>query len=130
MSAPLTPEEMRVIELLRQLQEISPEGAPTAARLTLRLGNGQLVGEALLSDKAVDAATAAVISVIAYAQQESDAPTVTPDEPPLNGIDPLLAADFAEYTIGLDVDHLMTLAVSDPTAALAQFDDITRDGEL
>lgn len=62
----LSREELQAIELCAQLAALSPEGDPTAVRVTLRLGNGRLVGEALLSGKAVEALTDSAISLNAY----------------------------------------------------------------
>jgi hypothetical protein len=64
--AELSNDELRAIELAAQLAALSPEGDPTAVRMTLRLGDGRLVGEALLSPKAVEALTDSVISLNAY----------------------------------------------------------------
>lgn len=64
--ADLSNEELRAIELIAQLSALSPEGDPTSVRLTARLSDGRLIGEALLSAKAVEALTDSTISLNAY----------------------------------------------------------------
>lgn len=66
----LSREELQAIELCAQLAALSPEGDLTAVRVTLRVGNGRLVGEALLSAKAVEALTDSVISLNSYCDEE------------------------------------------------------------
>jgi hypothetical protein len=115
-------------ELLDELQKLNPTltgdtDHPVGARLSLRAGDGRLVGgDAILSEKAIHALLDAVKAVNAYASQD------VPDE----GIDPLLEADFEEYCIGLPVEHLLALAAQDPKQAVADFDAATSDvdGEL
>jgi hypothetical protein len=117
-------------QLLDELQKLNPivtgsTEPPVAARISLRAGNGHLVGgDALLCEKALDALLDAVRSLNAYAQHAG------PDRE--QDIDPLLEADFEESCIGFDVDHLMSLAVQDPHRAVAEFDQVTadEDGEL
>lgn len=64
--ADLSNEELRAIELIAQLSALSPEGEPTSVRLIARLSDGRLVGEALLSAKAVEALTDSTIALNAY----------------------------------------------------------------
>ncbi|MFD9443390.1 hypothetical protein [Streptomyces sp. NPDC060001] len=68
----LSREELQAIELCAQLAALSPEDDPTAVRITLRIGNGRLVGEALLSAKAVEALTDSVISLNGYREDDPD----------------------------------------------------------
>lgn len=113
-------------QLLDELQKLNPTltgdtDLPVAGRLSLRAGNGQLIGgDALLSEKAINALLDAVKAVNEYASQ------VVPDEP----IDPLLEADFEEYCLSIPVDHLLSLAGRDPEQAVAAFDDATSDVDV
>ncbi|MFE9812438.1 hypothetical protein [Streptomyces sp. NPDC005548] len=68
--ADLSNDELRAIELIAQLAALSPEGDPTSVRITARLGDGRLIGEALLSAKAVEALTDATISLNAYQEDQ------------------------------------------------------------
>lgn len=72
----MTHDDMRAVELLRQLQALSPEGVEAAVRMTLRLPNGALVGEALLSADAVEALSDSVMSLNAYRAAGDLAPHV------------------------------------------------------
>lgn len=135
------PDDIRLVDLLRQLQALSPEGAETAGRIILRDANGAYVGEALVDSKALEAAAAALQSVndvhasdIAEAQREAladiDGAPAGPAAPTVD-LDPMLQAELEEHFIGLDADHLMAMAASDTNAAVAEFDEITaEDGEL
>jgi hypothetical protein len=143
----LSNEELRAIELVAQLAALSPEGDATSVRVTLRMGNGRLVGEALLSEKAVEALTASALSLNAYLADDPDAPldgleivdeshlpTPAPAEVlpvPAVAIDPILEADFAEHCIGHDLEFLIQMAAEDPNAAVAAFDEIANrtDGD-
>lgn len=119
----LTPDEMRAVELLMQLQALSPADAATAVRMSLRMPDGSYIGDALLSTNAVAALTDATLSMVAYRDAM----------PPADVIDPLLAADFEEYCIGIDTDGLLAIGAVDPKEAVAAFDEITGfdlDGDL
>lgn len=113
--------ELRILALLAELQQLSPADTETAARLTVRNADGDFLGEALLSDKAVAALADATVSMNAYLENERAAGS---------SIDPLLEAEFEEHCIALDAEHLMSVAARDPREAVAEFDEITRDGEL
>ncbi|WP_331746840.1 hypothetical protein [Streptomyces sp. NBC_00842] len=115
--------DLLVLALLAQLQQLSPAEAKTAARLTVRNADGDFLGEALLSDKAVDALVDSTTSLNAYLENE-------PAAVPGTDIDPDLEAEFEEHCIGLDTDFLMSMAAQDPNQAVAAFDEITREGEL
>lgn len=118
----LTPDEMRVVELLMQLQALSSETAATAVQVSLRMPDGSYIGDALLSANAVATLTDATLSMVAYRDAQ----------PPADDIDPLLAADFEEYCIGLDADGLLAVGAVDPKEAVAAFDAVTgfsEDGE-
>lgn len=71
----LSSEELSAIELVAQLAALSPEGDLTSVRITVRTGTGRLVGEALLSAKAVETLTDTVVSVNAFHDQDD------PDDP-------------------------------------------------
>ncbi|WP_399559253.1 hypothetical protein OH809_44945 (plasmid) [Streptomyces sp. NBC_00873] len=116
--------ELRILALLAELQQLSPADAKTAARLTVRNADGDFIGEALLSDKAVAALTDSTVSMNSYLENERA--TAVPG----TDIDPDLEAEFEEYCIGLDTDLLMSMAAQDPNQAVAAFDEITADGEL
>lgn len=126
----LTPEQLRALELLNELAGLSPASDPTAARLLILMPDGSIVGDAVLSTKAVDALTTSTRALNAYfgtrATDNED------DDLGLGGIDPLLYADFAEHTAGLDVDGLLAAAASDPARAVALFDEQQRgtDGDV
>jgi hypothetical protein len=79
MDRELSNDDLRAIELLHQLQALSPEDAETAVRMTLRMPNGHLVGEALLSAKAVEALTDDTISLNAYLADQD--PALCPADP-------------------------------------------------
>ncbi|MEU9998106.1 hypothetical protein [Streptomyces sp. NPDC050848] len=115
----LSPDEMRAVELLMQLQALTPENAINAIRISIRMADGSYVGDALLSAKAVAALNDATLSMIAYRDSQA----------PVGDIDPLLQADFEEYCIGLDVDGLVAMAAMDPAEAVAGFDEITGFGQ-
>ncbi|MEU9849228.1 hypothetical protein [Streptomyces sp. NPDC047985] len=114
--------ELRVLALLAQLQRISPADAKTAARLTVRNADGDFIGEALLSDKAITALTESTFSLNLHLQNESAAPGAD--------IDPDLEAELEEHCLGLDIEYLMAIAEQDPHRAVAAFDEITAEGEL
>ncbi|MFF8610763.1 hypothetical protein ACF06X_33195 [Streptomyces sp. NPDC015346] len=116
----LSPDEMRAVELLMQLQALSPDTATTVLRISLRMPDGSYIGDALLSANAVAALNDATLSLVAYREQQA----------PETAIDPFLLADLEEHCIGLDVDGLMAIAAIDPKHAVAAFDEITEDGEL
>lgn len=131
------PDDVRLVDLLRQIQALSPEGATTAGRITLRDAHGAYVGEALVDSKALDAAAAALLSVnemaacdrAEHTRAGDDTPAVRPSDS--LDLDPLLEADFEEHCIGLDPAHLMALATIDPARAVAAFDELTaQDGDL
>jgi len=90
--ADLSNEELRAIELIAQLSALSPEGDPTSVRLTARLGDGRLVGEALLSAKAVEALTDSTISLNAY-QEDMEGGFLAEPLPPVaaDDVDELVA---------------------------------------
>ncbi|MFI6055738.1 hypothetical protein ACIBCO_37350 [Streptomyces violascens] len=117
--------DAQLLALLEQLQALSPAEAETAARLSLRSATGQFLGEALLSDKAVQALTDSTTSLNSYLASQPD----TPDDP--NAIDPFLEAEFEAHCIALPVDDLFKLAVDDkdPEKAVAEFDEMTREYE-
>ncbi|MGW1409507.1 hypothetical protein [Streptomyces sp. NPDC002403] len=114
--------ELRILALLAQLQRLSPADAKTAARLTMRNADGDFIGEALLSDKAVTALTESTLSLNLHLQSEPTAPSTD--------IDPDLEAEFEEHCLGLDTEYLMAIAEQDPHRAVAAFDEITAEGDL
>ncbi|MGW1870936.1 hypothetical protein ACWCPS_36025 [Streptomyces mauvecolor] len=117
--------DAQLLALLEQLQALSPPEAETAARLSLRSATGQFLGEALLSDKAVQALTDSTTSLNAFLASQPD----TQDDP--TAIDPFLEAELEAHCIGLPVDDLFKLAVDDkdPEKAVAEFDEMTREFE-
>ncbi|MEU5976349.1 hypothetical protein [Streptomyces sp. NPDC047315] len=120
-------DDVRLVDLLRLLQELSPEGAATACRITLRDAAGDYVGEALLDSRALEAAVEALASLVAYRDAGVDGPlpvALTELEPD-DDLDPRLEADLEEYCIGLNCGELMGLAAADPARAVAAFDEIT-----
>jgi hypothetical protein len=110
--------ELRLIELLDQLQQLNPAltgdtDMLIAARISLRAGDGHLVGvDALLSDKALDALNAALAAVLAHAQSQcpDDALSATgtvPDTasvetPELPELNPLALAELNAHFDGID----------------------------
>jgi hypothetical protein len=85
--AELSNEELRAIELVAQLAALSPEGDPTSVRMTLRLGDGRLVGEALLSARAVEALTDDMVSLNAYQADMEEAGLTAVSLPPVDAND-------------------------------------------
>lgn len=73
----LSNEDLRAIELLKQLQAISSEGAQTAIRVSLRMPDGAYVGDALLSAQAVEALTDSTINLNAYLETGVGDPHMT-----------------------------------------------------
>ncbi|MFB7359580.1 hypothetical protein [Streptomyces gardneri] len=133
----MTPEEMRAVELLMQLQALSPEDAPTAVRVSLRMPDGSYVGEALLSADAVDALNDSTLAMVAY--RDTQAPFQSPQaeqapvQTPAAAMDAMLVADYEKYFTGLDADGLLSMAGADPKGAVADFDEITgfdQDGDV
>lgn len=82
MDRELSNDDLRAIELLHQLQALSPEDAATAVRMTLRMPNGAYVGDALLSAKAVEALTDSTISLNAYLETAVGDPETVADPLP------------------------------------------------
>jgi hypothetical protein len=68
----MTNNEMRALELYHQLLALSPDDGETAARVTIRAADGRLVGDVLLNSRDLEAATDALVSLNAYAQDERD----------------------------------------------------------
>ena len=68
----MTNDEMRALELYHQLLALSPDDGETAARVTIRAADGRLVGDVLLNSRDLEAATDALVSLNAYAQDERD----------------------------------------------------------
>ena len=68
----MTNDEMRALELYHQLLALSPDDGETAARVTIRAADGRLVGDVLLNSRDLEAATDALVSLNAHAQDERD----------------------------------------------------------
>lgn len=104
------PDELAAMELFHQLLALSPAGHETALRLTVRLGNGRYVGDALLSEKDVAALNDTLVSLNAFradledetAPNEGEAPAPGPVTVPLIEDVPELTADeAAEFHAGI-----------------------------
>lgn len=111
-----TADDVRLVELLKQLQDLSPEGAETAGRITIRDSVGRLVGEALLDSQAMENATEALKPASIYR------------------IDPHVEADLRKTCVGFSTEFLLDLACYDSAGALAKFDELSverdkRDGD-
>ncbi|MFI0822220.1 hypothetical protein ACH4TX_41710 [Streptomyces sp. NPDC021098] len=66
----MTPQELRALALYTQLASLSPDDGEVDARITIRLGDGQFMGDVLLSARDMEAVTDALASVNAYARAE------------------------------------------------------------
>ncbi|WP_392838753.1 hypothetical protein [Streptomyces sp. LN500] len=124
--------EQLALRLLAELQRLNPGDQDQAVRLTIRSANGDYIGEARLPQRGAEALADAVSAVADYAaampaDYEAGTQAPTPDD---TDIDPALETEFEEHCIGLDTDYLMSLAARNPREAVAEFDEITRQGEL
>lgn len=121
--------DLRAIELVRQLQALSPEDAETAVRITVRNATGRLVGEALLTEEAAAALTDAVHSMNEYAADTEAEQPSTPD------LDPLLIASIEDHFDTVDPkSYLQNIKqAADEDAAVAAYEALVLgewDGEL
>ncbi|WP_331723442.1 hypothetical protein [Streptomyces atratus] len=121
--------ELRVLALLAQLQRLSPADAKTAARLTVRNSDGEFIGEALLSDKAVTALTESTLSLNLHLQSEPTAPGTDID------IDPHLVAAIEDHFAKVDPESYLADVFGGPDAeaSLHAYEQLVTgewDGEL
>jgi hypothetical protein len=72
----MTNEQLLASALYQALTKLSPDDGQTAARVTIRLANGQYIGDVLLSTRDLEALNIAVPSVSAYAQEMRDEATM------------------------------------------------------
>jgi hypothetical protein len=72
----MTPEQLLTSALYQALAQLSPDDGQHAARVTIRLADGQYVGDVLLSVRDLEALNIAIPSVGAYAQAERDDATL------------------------------------------------------
>jgi hypothetical protein len=122
--------ELAALELYHQLVNLSAAHDDNALMVTLRLPNGRYVGDVWLSAPDVESLTDASMGIgmiRAGAEQHAANKPAVP-------VDAFLEAELEEYCIGLDTEHLFTMAAEDPSAAVAAFDqytdgiDIDQDG--
>ncbi|MFI0929712.1 hypothetical protein ACH4TP_38175 [Streptomyces sp. NPDC021012] len=99
----LSPDEMRAVELLMQLQALSPASEATAARITVRMADGTYLGDALLSEDAVnrlnDATFAMATDIPASPAQD--------DEDHTGGVDWLTIAQIEDIFVKAGLDGSM-----------------------
>ncbi|MFE5828985.1 hypothetical protein ACFQ8W_01730 [Streptomyces sp. NPDC056508] len=105
----LTPEEMRVAELLYQLQALSPDDATTAARITVRMPDGTYMGDALLSADAVVRLNDATFTMATPWPDGHDE-----DDDTIGGVDRLLVADLEDMYADINPMSLLNLASDAP----------------
>jgi hypothetical protein len=85
-----TPQQMAALELFHQLVNLSPDDGDKALMVTLRMPNGQFVGDVWLSQADVEAATDKLIVVNV---QRADA------EAGLEPAEPLAEDDLTEESV-------------------------------
>ncbi|MGW2863314.1 hypothetical protein [Streptomyces sp. NPDC001205] len=134
---------MPLFALLEQLQALSPKEDGTCGRLSVRNATGDFLGEALLSEKAVEALTAWTTSLntCLKAEPPEPAPAAAEPEPATqggtegDGLDPLLLAALEDHFEAVDPMSYMAdvYAAEHPEAAEAAFEQLVTgewDGEL
>ena len=97
----LSPDEMRATELLMQLQALSPASEATAVRITVRMADGTYLGDALLSEDAVNR-----LSDATFTMATDSAACPSDDEDFTGGLDWLTIAAIEDIFVkaGLDGD--------------------------
>ena len=95
---PQNPQELAALELYHQLVNLSPDDGDIALRLTVRLPNGNYVGDVLLSMQDVERLTDAAIQIVVHQEWDRQ------DQPaaPLDADDSVTDDEVADVFAGFE----------------------------